>query len=125
MHPLSLFPPAERKTALSRSALVLREPQAGAAVKPLKRDPASRLTGADRLTGNTGRDTLEGRGGDDDLFASGDGQRDQVKCGDGTDTAKVDLNDVVDDQLVSSVVALPGGVVSILSCETVRVGLLE
>ena len=58
-------------------------------------------------------------------MAAGDGERDEVKCGDGTDVAEVDLNDVVDDQLVSSVIALPGGVGSILSCETVRVGLLE
>jgi transposase len=81
--------------------------------------------GGDTLRGGIGNDELEGRGGDDTIVAAGDGERDEVKCGDGTDVAEVDLNDVVDDQLVSSVVALPGGVVSILSCETVRVGLLE
>jgi len=88
-------------------------------------DTVSGGLGGDTLKGGIGNDEIEGRDGDDTLLASGDGERDEVKCGDGTDVAEVDLNDVVDDQLVSSVGAAPGDIISILSCETVRVAILQ
>ncbi|MEJ7841877.1 MAG: calcium-binding protein [Rubrobacter sp.] len=86
-------------------------------------DTVSGGEGGDTLTGGIGNDEIEGRDGDDTLLAAGDGERDEVKCGDGIDVAEVDLNDVVDDQLVSSVTTLPGDVISILSCERVEVAL--
>jgi len=83
-------------------------------------------SGPDRVGGGTGRDTLEGRGGDDHIAAAGDGQRDRVSCGTGTDVAVVDPNDLVDDQLVSSVLDLPGQAVGIIgSCERVEVRIFQ
>lgn len=82
--------------------------------------------GNDTLQGGQGRDDLEGQSGNDRIFASGDGTRDSVKCGPGLDDyTRVDLNDLVDDQLVESLVALPGNVVSGVSCETIEVVLLD
>jgi hypothetical protein len=77
--------------------------------------------GNDTLNGGQGRDLLEGQGGNDRVFASGDSTRDTVKCGNGDDYAKVDLNDVVDGELVSSLGEAPGSVIAILSCETVKI----
>jgi hypothetical protein len=89
--------------------------------------PATRAatTCSDHVQGWQGRDRLEGGSGNDSISAADDGARDQVKCGTGTDEASVDLNDVVDGELVSSVVGAPGQVISILSCEKVNVGLLN
>lgn len=82
-------------------------------------------TGPDTVSGGIGRDTLEGRGGDDTINAAGDGQRDEVSCGTGDDTAIVDLNDVVDGQLVSSVLGVGNLVGAIGSCERVELRILQ
>jgi len=82
--------------------------------------------GNDTLNGGQGRDLLEGQGGNDRIFASGDSTRDQVKCGSGDDDfTRVDLNDVVDEELVESLLDAPGSVLSALSCETIEVVLLD
>jgi Ca2+-binding RTX toxin-like protein len=81
--------------------------------------------GNDVIRGGVGRDTLEGRGDDDRIIAAGDGQRDMVNCGSGTDVAVVVLNDVVDGQLVESVLGVGNLVGTIGSCETVEVRLLQ
>ncbi len=82
--------------------------------------------GNDTIFGGVGRDTLEGRLGNDEIIAAGDGQRDQVNCGFGDDdVAVVDLNDVVDGELVSSVLEVGTLVGTIGSCETVEVRIFE
>ena len=53
-------------------------------------------SGPDTITGAGGIDTLEGETGDDTLLAV-DGLADRVRCGAGSDTAFVDLQDVVSD----------------------------
>lgn len=50
--------------------------------------------GDDRITGGAGSDTLLGGDGDD-VIDSRDGQRDNVDCGPGTDTATIDRGDAV------------------------------
>jgi RTX calcium-binding nonapeptide repeat (4 copies)/Thrombospondin type 3 repeat len=60
--------------------------------------------GKDGVNGGPGRDTITGGGGGDGLNAR-DGKRDVVRCGSGTDRARVDEKDVVAP-----------------SCEQVRVG---
>lgn len=79
--------------------------------------------GPDEVYGLAGNDRLSGETEGDQIFAANDGQRDTISCGAGFDRASVGLNDVVDDQLVSSVTTLPGDVVSVSSCERVTVNL--
>ena len=52
-------------------------------------------------------------------------QRDLLEYADraGFDRVSADLNDLVDGQLVGSVISLPGQVVGILSCERVAIRL--
>ena len=50
--------------------------------------------GGDRITGAAGRDALFGDEGDDVVDAQ-DGESDRIECGPGTDTAAVDLIDIV------------------------------
>ena len=80
--------------------------------------------GDDTIKGGVGRDVLEGRSDEDRIIAAGDGQRDEVNCGFGVDEAVVDLNDVVDGQLVSSVLSVGSLVGTIGSCETVEARIL-
>lgn len=82
--------------------------------------------GADYLYGQTGRDVLSGDSGDDRIFAAGDGERDRVSCGAGFDRVTVDPNDVVDGQIVDSVLDLGGQLVGVIgSCERVEVRLSQ
>lgn len=81
--------------------------------------------GNDTLRAQAGRDRVTGGPGGDFINTASDGQRDSITCGTGTDRVIVDLNDVVDGQLVSSVLSAPGQVVSILSCERVELRLLQ
>jgi hypothetical protein len=75
------------------------------------------------------RHSLAPYGEDDDIYgglgndlpkASGDGDPDNVFCGEGTDTAVVEVGDLIDDTAaLTSYVVGPVG-----SCETVRLSLV-
>lgn len=58
-------------------------------------DILSGLGGADFLDGNVGHDLLDGGPGDDRIGVSGDGTRDDVRCGSGVDVVNADLVDRV------------------------------
>jgi Ca2+-binding RTX toxin-like protein len=61
-------------------------------------DSVSGGEGNDRLTGNQGVDSLDGGAGDDRINGRGDGRKaDEVTCGDGEDSARLDRNDVIAD----------------------------
>ena len=53
------------------------------------------LGGSDFLDGGPGRDVLLGGGGPDRVAADGDGSKDTVRCGAGTDTVTADLSDAI------------------------------
>lgn len=55
--------------------------------------------GSDYLAGGAGADTLVGGPGADQLVAAGDGERDVVRGGDGYDTAWVDAQDEITDDV--------------------------
>ncbi|HUH81993.1 MAG TPA: calcium-binding protein [Solirubrobacteraceae bacterium] len=82
--------------------------------------------GADTLQGGAGDDTLQGKGhlpgfdsknfqggADDDSIAANNGVPDTVSCGDGNDSATVDLKDTVATHVVST----PFGVLVLPDCE--------
>jgi hypothetical protein len=61
-------------------------------------DDLSGGEGNDRLRGGQGEDHLDGGEGDDYLNGRGDGgDPDEIVCGDGSDTAVLGRNDVIDD----------------------------
>ena len=68
---------------------------------------------------------LEGRGDDDRIITAGHGERDKVHCGPGVDVAVADLNDVVDGEIVSSVLSVGNLVGTIGSCDTVEARILQ
>jgi RTX calcium-binding nonapeptide repeat (4 copies) len=53
------------------------------------------LGGNDVLRGGPGRDRLDGGAGSDSIAANGDGARDAISCGSGTDIVNADLGDSV------------------------------
>lgn len=82
--------------------------------------------GNDTLRGGDGNDRMSGAARDDVIFAAGDGKRDSVSCGAGEDRAVVNLNDVVDGEVVGSVLDAPGQLVGTIgNCERVEVRILQ
>jgi Ca2+-binding RTX toxin-like protein len=76
------------------------------------------MEGSDRdVAGGVGNDNLYGGLGDDTLRAAGDGDSDNVYCDEGTDTAIVEVGDLVDDQRIVSETVVPTGT----SCEVILV----
>ena len=76
------------------------------------------MDGPDRdVAGGVGDDNLYGGLGGDTLRAAGVGDSDNVYCDQGTDTAIVEVGDLVDDRQIVSETVLPTGT----SCEVIVV----
>jgi Ca2+-binding RTX toxin-like protein len=91
----------------------------------LGRDNVFGGKGGDRIFGGDGDDELLGQGGNDRITAFNDNNVDSVDCGrGGDDTARVDLNDVVDGEVVESLLELAGNAVALTSCETIVVNVV-
>ena len=85
--------------------------------------------GNDTLGGDEGADLLSGKGGNDTLNGGRDGDPDEFYCGSGTDTATVEVGDLVQTQaggltpvLASTVEA---DLEAITTCENIRINLLQ
>ena len=87
------------------------------------------IQGADTLKGNTGPDLLYGQAGDDRLFGGRDGDPDEFYCGLGTDSAVVEVGDLVQTKAggLEPVLAttVENDLELITTCERITIKLLQ
>jgi Ca2+-binding RTX toxin-like protein len=86
---------AARLTGTNRADRLVGSTQADMIDGRAGNDAISGLAGSDLLIGGFGADRVNGGPGNDSIAANGDGGRDTVACGPGSDVVNADLADVV------------------------------
>ncbi len=85
--------------------------------------------GEDTIAGGTGTDLLHGGGANDRLVGSQDGDPDEFYCDSGTDSATVELGDLIqtkEDGLVKvTVLSVESDLELITTCERITIKLLQ
>jgi hypothetical protein len=85
--------------------------------------------GGDTIAGNPGADMLSGKGGNDRLNGGRDGDPDEFYCGPGTDSATIEVGDLVQTQSgdLTPVLAttVEADLEAITTCERITIKLLQ
>ena len=87
------------------------------------------IRNGDTIKGNTGADLLYGQGGDDRLFGGRDGDPDEFYCGPGSDSAVMEVGDLVQTKAGGLTPVLATTVENdlelITTCERITINLLQ